>query len=194
MLDLGRYKGIIFDMDGTLIDSMGSHIEAWEQTCLHYGYPFDEAYMHGLGGVPTQKTAEILNQKFGLNHDPRDVAVYKRLVWESMDHTPTLIDETYQLFCHYRPSKQIAIGTGAERPHAEHLLQHHDLLDKLDALVTATDVTHGKPHPETFVTAAQEMGLQPSECIVFEDTEIGFQAAQSAGMDCILVRNGRIQK
>lgn len=194
MLDLSAYKGIIFDMDGTLVDSMGTHMEAWKQTCETYGYPFDEHYMYGLGGVPTRQTVEILNDKHGLSHNPDEVALRKREVWVNMDHTPALIADTFAVFNRYRPSMRIGIGTGAERPHAEHLLAHHGLLDQIDALVTATDVTHGKPHPETFLTVAEQMGVDPAFCVVFEDTDIGYQAATRAGMDCILVQGGKIQR
>lgn len=193
MLDLSAYKGIIFDMDGTLIDSMGAHLDAWQQTCEAYGYPYDYDYMHSLGGVPTRKTVEILNEKYGLLHNPDEVAKTKREKWELMEHTPTIIEETMAVFDHYRPTLQIGIGTGAERPHAIHLLEHHGLLERLDALVTATDVTHGKPHPETFLTVAEKIGVAPGDCVVFEDTQIGYQAAMDAGMDCILVKAGKIQ-
>ena len=192
MVDLSAYEGIIFDMDGTLVDSMGTHMEAWRLTCDAYGYPFDEQYMYGLGGVPTRQTVEILNQKHQLSHSPEEVAMKKRAVWDNMDHTPTLIEDTLAVFKQYRPSMKIGIGTGAERPHAEHLLKHHGLLEQIDALVTASDVTKGKPDPETFLSVAEQIGVSPEKCVVFEDTDIGLQAAQRAGMDCILVKNGRI--
>ena len=86
----------------------------------------------------------------------------------------------------------MGVGTGAERNNAIQMLSDTGLLARLDTVVTASDVTHGKPHGETFVTVATNMGLQPHECVVFEDTEVGRQAAQNAGMDCIMVINGKI--
>lgn len=193
MLDLSSYQGIIFDMDGTLVDSMPSHMQAWKQTCDYFGYPFDEQYMASLGGVPTKQTVELLNQKHQLDYDPSEVAKQKRQFWRKMDQTPALFSETFAVFDHYRPTKSVGIGTGAERLHAEHLLAHHGLLERLDALVTASDVTHGKPHPETFLTVAKLIGVPADKCVVFEDTDIGYQAAKGAGMDCILVLDGKIQ-
>ncbi|MGQ8364494.1 HAD family hydrolase [Glaciecola sp. 1036] len=193
MIDLSAYQGIVFDMDGTLIDSMGAHIKAWEKTCQQYGYPFDEAYMHGLGGVPTRNTVVLLNEKHQMSYDPDEVAKTKRQHWLDMQHKPELIASTIEVFNHYRPSMRIGIGTGAERPHAEHLLNQHGLLERIDALVTATDVTNGKPAPETFLRVAEEIGVSAHKCVVFEDTKIGQEAAQRAGMDCILVVNGEIQ-
>lgn len=193
MVDLSAYQGIVFDMDGTLVDSMPAHMEAWRFTCEHYGYPFDLDYMNSLGGVPTQQTVVVLNEKFGMDKDPREVARYKREAWEAMDLQPVIIPSTMAVFEHYRPTMAIGIGTGAERPHAEHLLSAHGLIERIDSLVTASDVTHGKPHPETFLTVAKQMGIDASRCVVFEDTEIGRQAAQDAGMDCIMVKDGEIQ-
>ena len=193
MVDLSRYKGIIFDMDGTLIDSMGSHMKAWEKTCAHFGYPFNLDYMYGLGGVPTMKTAELLNAKYDRQNDPQAVGQFKKDTWLAMDHTPTLIDDTFQIFKANLGSKKIAVGTGAERAGAISLLGHHDLLDKLDALVTSSDVVHGKPAPDTFLKAAETMGVAPEDCVVFEDTKIGHEAATRAGMDCIMVINGKVQ-
>lgn len=193
MVDLSAYQGIVFDMDGTLVDSMPAHMEAWRVTCEHYGYPFDLDYMNSLGGVPTRQTVVVLNEKFGMANDPSEVAKFKRESWEAMNLEPVVIASTMAVFDHYRPHMAIGIGTGAERTHAEHLLAAHGLLERIDSLVTATDVTHGKPHPETFLTVARQMGIEPSKCVVFEDTEIGRQAAQDAGMDCIMVNDGEIQ-
>ncbi len=191
-LNLEQYQGLIFDMDGTLVDSMPSHLEAWRVTCEYYGYPFDQDYMNSLGGVPTQQTVVLLNEKFQLSHDPKTVALKKRHFWNQMTIVPALIPVTHDIFQANLGHKPIGIGTGAERQHALELLSHHHLLDKLDALVTATDVKQGKPHPETFLTVAQTMGVEPSSCLVFEDTQIGYQAAKAAGMDCVLVKDGQI--
>lgn len=192
MIDLSNYDAIIFDMDGTLIDSMSLHLEAWRGACEAFGYPYDKQYMYSLGGIPTVKTVELLNQKYDMSHCPEAVAKTKRELWSSYSQYPPLIDDTFAIFQYYRPIKHIGVGTGAERDHAETLLKHHGLLPELDVLVTSSDVEHGKPHPETFLKAAQKMGVDPARCVVFEDTNIGEQAAIRAGMDCILVVNGKV--
>lgn len=191
-MNLDAYEGIIFDMDGTLVDSMPSHLEAWRLTCEHYGYPFDLDYMHSLGGVPTAETVQLLNQKYQLSHCEQVVSKTKRVFWDNMTLVPSLIEVTVDILHKHYLSKPIGVGTGADRSHAEELLTHHNLLSKLSALVTATDVTKGKPHPETFLAVAEQMNVKPDRCIVFEDTEIGFQAAKRAGMDCVLVKNGQL--
>ncbi|GAC33405.1 beta-phosphoglucomutase family hydrolase [Paraglaciecola polaris] len=193
MPDLSRYKGIVFDMDGTLIDSMGSHAIAWQQTCEHFGYPFDGQYIHDLGGVPTRQIAKLLNEKHDLHHDVDDVAEVKRQAWLALDDNLSVIDDTFQVMQRYEGVLQMGIGTGSERDNAIRMLTETGLLDRVETVVTASDVTNGKPHGETFLTVAKNMGLRADECVVFEDTEIGRQAAANAGMDCIMVINGKIE-
>ncbi|WP_158972776.1 HAD family phosphatase [Paraglaciecola sp. L3A3] len=193
MLDLTRYKAIVFDMDGTLIDSMGAHVKAWQNTCEHFGYDFDPEYMHGLGGVPTRQIAVLLNNKFSLNCDPDEVAAKKREYWTAIADTPSIIEQTCAVVDHYQGKLKMGIGTGSERQHALDVLAKTGLDKKIPVLVTASDVTNGKPHPDTFLRVAELLGVEPTECVVFEDTEIGRQAAEAANMDCILVKNGIIQ-
>lgn len=193
MPDLSSYKGIVFDMDGTLIDSMGSHATAWQQTCESFDIPYDKQYIHSLGGVPTRGIAKLLNEKYGLNHDLDKVAQKKRQAWLALDDTPAVIDETFRVMQRYETLLKMGVGTGSERDNAITMLTKTGLLSRVETVVTASDVTYGKPHGETFLTVAKNMGLKADECVVFEDTEIGRQAAENAGMDCIMVINGRIQ-
>lgn len=193
MLDLTGYKAIVFDMDGTLIDSMGAHVMAWQHTCAHFGYGFDAEYMHSLGGVPTKQIAVLLNEKFNLEHEPESVAAKKREHWSKLADSPGIIEETCAILDHYQGQLKMGIGTGSEKQHALDLLEKTGINKKITALVTASDVSNGKPHPETFLRVAELLGVEPTECVVFEDTEMGRQAAEAANMDCILVKNGKVQ-
>ena len=190
---LDHYDAIIFDMDGTLIDSMPAHMDAWRLAADAHGFPYDHDWHYSQGGVPTRKTVELINERYGLNLDLDAVAETKRQKWEDMGLAPVLIAETHSVFIALTGKKPIAVGTGAEREHAIDMLEATGLMSQLNALVTACDVVQGKPSPDTFLKAAQALGVEPSKCVVFEDTEIGRRAAQSAGMDCILVIDGKIQ-
>jgi beta-phosphoglucomutase family hydrolase len=192
MPDLSRYKGIVFDMDGTLIDSMGAHGKAWQQTCEQYDYPYDREYMHNLGGVPTRETVELLNQKYALGHDLDEVTETKRQAFLKLEDSPIVIDDTFAVMQRYQDVLKMGIGTGSDRNNAINILTATGLLDRVETVVTACDVKYGKPHGETFITVAKNMGLKPEDCVVFEDTDIGRQAAENAGMDCIMVINGKI--
>ena len=104
-----------------------------------------------------------------------------------------MISDTANLLEANLGKKKLAVGTGSQRVSAVKLLTRVNMLDKLDALVTATDVENHKPHPQTFLTACELLGLEPQECVVFEDTDLGKQAAHAGGMDCIMVTEHGLQ-
>lgn len=191
-VDVSSYKGLIFDMDGTLIDTMPSHLHAWKQTAEQYHFPFEQDWIHSLGGMPTQKVAMQLQARYHIEIDPQQVANTKTTLFRDLIEDGSIIKCTFDVLKQYYGHKKLAIGTGSNQANAFKLLEHNGILPLLDAVVTAADVQNHKPNPDTFLLAAQKLGLKPNECVVFEDTEIGRQAAMAAGMDCIMVKNGQL--
>jgi beta-phosphoglucomutase family hydrolase len=192
-MDLAKYKGIIFDMDGTLVDSMPAHLNAWQATCEAFDIPFDREWFYTLGGMPTIKTAYAINEKYQLDCDPVLLAESKLRLFDDIPHKGDVIPATFNVLKQQKAlSKKIAIGTGCQRRHADELLEVTGLMPYLDAVVTSNDVENHKPNPDTFLEAAKRIGVEPKDCIVFEDTELGRSAAISAGMDCYLVTDGLI--
>ncbi|MCW4438647.1 beta-phosphoglucomutase family hydrolase [Vibrio splendidus] len=189
-IDLTAYDGLIFDMDGTLIDTMPAHVKAWQQTAEEFGFHFEASWLHSLGGMPSYKIAGEVNSKYGLSLDPQAVSTFKMASFAAIEDKGDIIPCTHSLLLENLGSKKIAVGTGSQRKSAEQLLDKTDILSKLDILVTATDVKNHKPNPDTFLDACFGMGLQPKQCVVFEDTNLGKQAAHAANMDCILVVEG----
>jgi beta-phosphoglucomutase family hydrolase len=187
MIPLDRYKGLIFDMDGTLIDTMPCHVESWKETSEYFDFPYLPEWLHSMGGMPSLKIVAEINQRYGLSLDPKTVATFKQRIFSRLNCPSERIHRTCDILEHYSGMKKIALGTGSLRANAIKLLQQACLLDKFDAIVTASDVERHKPYPDTFLRACDLMQLQPDECVVFEDTSLGRQAAHSGGMDCILV-------
>ena len=152
-----RYAGLIFDMDGTILDTEPTHRKAWREVLGHYGLQYDVQAMIALNGSPTWRIAQAIIE---LNQADLD--------WHGR-----------------RP---MAVGTGSESAIAEALLAHLGLRHYFDAVVAADHVKHHKPAPDTFLLCAQRMGVQPTQCVVFEDADFGIQAARAAGMDAVDVR------
>lgn len=187
-----HYDALIFDMDGTLVDSGQLHEVAWTSTLDKYGIPLDRPFMRSLAGVPTKGTIEILLEKFNITATASldEMNDYKeKVVHENMHKyvKPTALMEVAQ---RYHGIKPMAVGTGAYTQEAETILKICGLDKYIDAVVGADQVQHPKPAPDTFLRCAHLLNVDPTRCVVFEDSKLGLQAAAAAGMagiDVLLV-------
>ncbi|CCN82588.1 putative Beta-phosphoglucomutase hydrolase [Vibrio nigripulchritudo SFn27] len=188
--DLDQYQGLIFDMDGTLIDSMPAHLDAWEKAAKDFSVPFDREWIGSMGGMPSAKITLEVNKRYDLSLDPVAVSSSKMAHFEAMEDFGDLIPQTFALVQKHFGNKKMAIGTGSVRQNADRMLKAKDVIRYFDAVVTASDVDNHKPNPDTFLLAAEKLGVSSENCVVFEDTLLGKQAAHAAGMDCIMVVEG----
>ncbi|MHA7880974.1 MAG: beta-phosphoglucomutase family hydrolase [Saccharospirillum sp.] len=190
MFDVSPYEGLIFDMDGTLVESGPLHEKAWTQTLTHFNLPVIPSLMRSLAGVPTRDTIDIIAEQTGqpLSASLDAINDYKEALVQSLaaDYVrPTRLAELAQSQAGIKP---MAVGTGAYTEEAERILQHCQLRPLLHAVVGADRVDRPKPAPDTFLLCAQLMGVAPEECVVFEDADLGLTAAKAAGMTAIDVR------
>ena len=187
-----HFDALIFDMDGTLVDSGQLHEFAWTETLNRYGIPIDRSLMRSLAGVPTKGTIEILLQKFNIkvNVSLDEMNDFKeRVVHDNMQQyvKPTALLDVAQ---RYHGIKPMAVGTGAYTQEAKTILKICGLDTYIAAVVGADQVANPKPAPDTFLRCAELLGVDPMQCVVFEDSKLGLQAAASAGMagiDVLLV-------
>jgi beta-phosphoglucomutase family hydrolase len=187
-----KYDALIFDMDGTLVDSGQLHEYAWTQTLHKYDIPIDRPLMRSLAGVPTKGTIEILLKNFNLTKTATldEMNDFKEnLVHEAMHKfvKPTALIEIAKQYCGVKP---MAIGTGAYTQEAESILKLCGLDIYMDIVVGADQVKNPKPAPDTFLRCAELLNIPADKCVVFEDSKLGLQAAAAAGMagiDVLLV-------
>lgn len=190
---LQAYAGLVFDLDGTLVDSMHLHLAAWKHAAQRHGFAFDYATYHAWGGIPSPKIVRLINARQSLALDPTAVAATKA------EHYLRHIDEvrpiaaTVNIVRSVHGRLPMAVATGTPRANLERILAATGLDRYFHATVCAEDVENHKPNPDTFLLAAERLCVPARRCLVFEDTATGFAAAAAAGMDCVPVEAGEIR-
>lgn len=188
-----QYDALIFDMDGTLVDSMPLHLDAWALTSAEFGLPFDRAQLNEYGGIPTRKIVAILAEQHGLSIDIEAFARRKIALYMEQIDKAGVFPQMWELVRQHHGKVPMGIGTGSPRNQAERILRSTGLDAYISVLVSADDVTNHKPHPDTFLRVAERLGANPANCLVFEDTRIGIQAGKAAGMATVLATEGELQ-
>ncbi len=183
-------RALIFDMDGTIVDNMAFHTKSWITFFERRGHAIDpDAFFRATAG---RQGGEIIRSHFGadllddevmlLNHEKE--AVYRELYAphrKAVEGFEDLIADAKS------QGIALAVGTAAPPANVEFTLDGLDLRRHFDAIVGATDVARGKPHPDVFLEAAKRCGAEPADCIVFEDAPLGVEAARRAGMRAVVL-------
>lgn len=184
-----RFKAMIFDMDGTLADTMPVHYRAWQQVCERFGLVFPPDRFQALGGVPTRQTLEILQAEQGVEFSIDHACHVKRQAMDGQLDVVSPINEVVAIARWGRAQRRpMAVATGSSREHAEQTLTALGIRNWFGAVCTADDVSRFKPEPDVFLSAASQLGVEPADCAAFEDTDIGLQAIAAAGMTPFDVR------
>jgi beta-phosphoglucomutase family hydrolase len=184
------FRGIIFDCDGTLVDSMPIHYVAWVESLNHHEAPFDftEEIFYSLAGVREQDVVKLLNAKHGGAVDPDGVAEYKfELFQKRMREVGEILPVAGLARMAHGAGMPVAVASGSEEETVRGVLGANDLERLFEVIITPKLVKRGKPAPDMFLLAAERMGLAPEDCVVFEDGESGMAAARAAGMAAVFV-------
>lgn len=184
-------RGIVFDLDGTLADTMPAHFLAWSEVTRAAGLAFPEERFYAMGGVPTLTIFRTLLAEQGVEADAVKLSRQKE---EAFAPHVSATRPAARVLAILRSAQAAgvpcAVATGGNRQTAHATLAAIGLADDFPAtvVVTADDTEHHKPHPAPFLLAAERLGLPPSDCDAYEDTDLGMESIAAAGMRGIDVR------
>ncbi|MGA3081136.1 MAG: HAD family phosphatase [Terracidiphilus sp.] len=186
-LPAGPFRAYLFDCDGTIVDSMPLHYIAWKTALGEWGCDFDEKLFYSWGGTPTNVIVATLNEMNGLHMPVETVAQHKEELYFELLDTLKPIPEVVEIIEAEHGRIPFAVVSGGRRSSVTRSLSTVGLLDKFDTIVGADDYARGKPAPDAFLIAAERLGVAPADCLVFEDTDLGIEAATAAGMAYVKV-------
>jgi beta-phosphoglucomutase family hydrolase len=186
--------GLIFDCDGTLADTMPIHFVAWTTALEAVGIEFSEDRFYALGGMSTERIVALLSEEQGIviNDIAELTAAKEKLYLASIDSVRP-IDSVVAVARRYHGVLPLGVGSGGERYIVAQTLNAIGVADLFDAVVGADDTERHKPEPDVFLEVARRLGVVPSQCVVFEDTDLGMEAARRAGMIGVDIRPWRAQ-
>ncbi len=177
-------KGLIFDLDGTLADTMPYHFQGWKKACEKFGVHISSDFLRKHTGSHGWIIAREIITDFGLEGSVTIEEIIDEKIKEffRLQHLVKPIKAVTDIVKKYYGKLPMAVGTGGHRKAVERTLQITDLRKYFEIIVTANDVHACKPDPETFLKCAEMMHVEPQFIEVFEDSELGIQAARNAGM------------
>ena len=187
----GPHSAYLFDLDGTVADSMPLHFVAWSQAIAEHGGQFPEPLFYQMGGIPLLRTVELLNERFGTAMDPATVVHRKESLYLEMLDQLKPVASVLAIIYECAGKIPFAIVSGSPRVSIYSTLTKLNLIDYFPVIVGAEDYLQGKPNPEPFLKAATLLGVPPETCLVFEDAEAGIASAQAAGMQYVRIPAGQ---
>lgn len=181
-------RGIIFDCDGTLADTMPLHWRAWQAVAQRHQLHFPEERFYALGGVPTRDILRMLSREQGVPIDPIAVSHEKESEYLPLIDQVEPVNAVVAVARSNHGKVPMAVASGGTRKIITQVLDHLGIVSLFKAIVTSEDVTRQKPAPDIFLEAARRIGVPPRFCRAYEDTELGLQAIRAAGMEAVDVR------
>ena len=181
-------RGIIFDCDGTLADTMPLHWRAWQVITTRHGLRLPEDRFYSLGGVPSRDILRILSTEQGVPIDPLVVAREKEAVYLPLIAQVEPINTVVGVAREHYGKIPLAVASGGTRSIIEQVLDHLGIRSLFQAIVTSEDIVNQKPAPDIFLEAARRLGVPPQFCRAYEDTDLGMRAIRAAGMEAVDVR------
>ena len=187
-----QFGGYIFDCDGTLADTMPLHYRSWQRVVGELGGELSQDLFYKLGGIPTVRIFELLRDEHGLKvSDVHAAAERKEEYFMELIHEVKPIEPVLEIAKRLHTTVPMAVASGGYRKYVELTLDAIGVRELFDAVVCSEDYARGKPFPDPFLEAARRLNVAPVDCLVFEDSPLGVEAARAAGMDCVFVPSKR---
>ena len=180
--------GLVFDCDGTLADTMPLHYIAWRDTLNRYDLEFGEDMFYSMAGQPTVNIVRVLLKEQGISGSAESIAGEKETAFLNVLSQVEPIEPIVSIARKYRDSKKMGVGSGSNETVVLQILEHIGLTDFFDAVVGAEATERHKPEPDVFLEVARRIGVEPAKCRVYEDADLGIEAARRAGMSCFDIR------
>jgi beta-phosphoglucomutase family hydrolase len=181
-------EGLIFDCDGTLVDTMPIHFKAWNITTKKYGLIFPEDRFYALGGVSPFEVLRILSSEQGIKINFEAVTREKESLYMQLISEAKEIPEVMKIVRANYGKKPMAVASGGTSETVVGILNHCSIQQYFDIIVTSEDVENPKPAPDTFLEAARRMNVAPEKCQAYEDADMGIKAIIAAGMEAVDIR------
>jgi beta-phosphoglucomutase family hydrolase len=185
-------KGLIFDCDGTLADTMPLHWRAWQMVTIRHELHFPEDRFYSLGGVPSRDILRMLAEEQGRSLDHIAVAHEKEEAYLPMLPQVEPIHAVVEIAKANYGKIPMAVASGGTQKIINDVLEHLKIRHMFAAVVTSEMVKNQKPAPDIFLEAARRIGVEPQFCRAYEDTDLGLTAIRAAGMDAVDARKLRI--
>jgi len=183
----GHFRAFLFDCDGTIVDSMPLHYIAWNKALSEWNCSLRKELFYAWGGMPIVEIIERLNKNLGLKMPVEEVSRRKEELYLEILPQLQAVPEVLECIQANHGKIPFAVVSGSTRDSVVASLSTLGLLERFEVLVCAGEYTRSKPDPEAFLLAAEKLGVEPNSCLVFEDTEMGVQAAIAAGMAYVKV-------
>jgi beta-phosphoglucomutase family hydrolase len=181
-------KGLIFDCDGTLVDTMPLHFRAWQKVARRHGFRLPEHRFYSLGGVPAREIVATLNREQGLTLDPAAIAQEKEEEYLALIAHAQPVQHILEVVHSNHGRLPMAVASCGTRRATYGVLDHLGIRGYFHAVVTSDEVPRHKPAPDIFLEAARRIGVAPRHCRAFEDTDLGLGAIRAAEMQPVDVR------
>jgi HAD superfamily hydrolase (TIGR01509 family) len=181
-------KGLIFDCDGTLVDTMPIHIDAWCRTFAAHGVDCPEKFIDAVKGMPAEKIVERFNHRYQRNLEPKSFAAMKNRLAQRKLASALPIEPVVAVARAHAGRLPMAVASGGTRANVHLVLESIGIRDWFETVITADDAVLPKPDPGIYIEAARRLGVPPRYCQVFEDGDAGLEAARRAGMTATDVR------